>query len=287
MRVSFVVVSVLCAVCAQAATLKVDSSKSQITLSGTVVGSALQEQATGSLTTTVGGTIDVTAGGGQIQITSAKLDPNINGNWAPGRQSTGNSTDPADLGGEAHSFAGTITGALRDLLVDANSSAKTLSADGQFDASSIIFFFPTNSTSVLDYKSFLGPGSQPLAGGGTNQTATVGTFVDNNGVQTLTIALNATFYFSLLTPNDTALTLKGQLFAATPPPPAPSITGAKIVNGDFQFTGTDTDPSTVVESSTTLTSWGPQEAVIITIDPATRNFTVTAKDKFRFFRLKQ
>jgi hypothetical protein len=272
---------------AQAATLDVDPAQSKITLSGNVAGFILREQDTGSLSTTVVGSINVTEANGQIQIDSANLDPNTNGSWKPGRN--GADSSPADLAGQATSIVGTITGALRDLVVNATSTAKPLDSNGKFDASSIIFAFPPNSTSVLDYNAgFLGAGSKALAGNGTNQTATVGTFVSNNGVQTLTIALDATFFFTLLTDNDSQLTLKGQLVATSGAAPVnPTITDAQFKDGKFQFTAGNTTANTQVQSSTTLTSWGPQQATITANDPSTRTFIIPATEKFQFFRLTQ
>src|SRR6185436_6373423 len=142
---------------AGAVTLNVDPAQSHITLSGTVAGFKLSEQGSGSLSTTVGGSVNVTVANGQIQIDSANLDPNTNGNWKPGKN--GADSSPADLAGQATSIVGTITGALRDLVVNATSTAKPLDSNGKFDASSIVFAFPPNSTSVLDYNAgFLGAG---------------------------------------------------------------------------------------------------------------------------------
>ncbi len=273
---------------AQAATLNVDPAQSQITLSGTVAGFSLREQAAGSLSTTVGGTINVTVANNQVQIDGANLDPNTNGSWKPGKN--GAETSPADLAGQASSIVGTITGALRDLVVTATSQARTLDANGQFDASSIIFAFPPNSTSVLDYNAgFLGADSKALAGNGTNQTATVGTLISNNGVQTLTIALDATFYFTLLTANDSQLTLKGQLVATSggSQPVNPTITDVLLKDGKFQFTSGNTTPNTQVQGSITLNSWAPQQATITASDASTRTFVIPATEKFQFFRLTQ
>jgi hypothetical protein len=272
---------------AGAVTLNVDPAQSQITLSGTVAGFKLAEQGSGSLTTTVGGSINLTVADGQIQIDSANLDPNTNGSWKPGRN--GADSSPADLAGQSSSFVGTITGALRDLVVNAVSTAKSLDSNGKFDASSIVFAFPQNSSSILDYNAgFLGTGSKALAGAGTNQTATVGTLVSNNGVQTLTIALDATFTFTLLTANDTEMTLKGQLVATGGAAPVnPTITDVQLKDGKFQFTAGNTTANTQVQTSTTLTSWAPQQATITANDATTRTFVIPSTEKFQFFRLTQ
>jgi hypothetical protein len=272
-----------------AATLTLDPAQSEVTLSGYVANSSwtLKTQGPGSLTTTIGGTIDVAVANGQVQITGGNLDPNVNGSWAPGRD--GQAASPADFAGTASAgLLGNITGALRDLLVTLISTAKPLDAQGQFDASTIVFSFPPNSASVLDYDSFItGKGSQPLAGTGTNQTATVGTLIDNNGVQTLTLALDATFFFSLIGDNDTALTLKGQLVARSASTPTESsIGGAQIVNGQFQFTVTGATAASQIEASTDLKTW----AVIQTAPAAgpnnTQIYTVPATAPFTFFRVK-
>jgi hypothetical protein len=271
----------------QSATLNVDPAQSQITLSGDIGGNQLREQGAGSLTTTVGGTINVTVANGQIQIDSAILDPNTNGSWKPGRNGAADS--PADLAGQASSIVGTITGALRDLVVNASSPAKPLGANGQFDAASIVFAFPENSSSVLDYNAgFFGQGSEPLASRGTNQTATVGTFVSNNGVETLTIALDTTFTFSVEDVLEAKLTLKGQLVATGGAAPVnPTIGDVQIKDGKFQFTANNTTANTQVQSTTTLNSWGPQAATITANDATTHTFVIPMTEKFQFFRLTQ
>jgi hypothetical protein len=271
----------------RADTLRLDASRSQVTLTGTVAGYTLREQATGSLSSTIGGTIDLNVSAGQIQITNALLAPNINGSWAPG--TNGQASSSADFGGMASTGFGPITGALRDLVVNVISPPRTLQANGQFDASTLVFSFPANSSSVLDYTSFLtGPGSKQLAGAGTNQTATVGTFVNNGGTETLTIALDATFYFKFITDNDTALTLKGQLVATNAPAQAlPTFTEVRFENGQVIFTATGTSDATQVQSTTTLTSWSPQPATIGSPDSSTRTFTVPMDKPYDFFRLTQ
>ena len=284
MRICFLFVGLLLAASIQAATLKVDPSRSQITLSGKVAGNTLREQDSGSLTTTIDGTIDITINGGQIEITGAALDPNVNGTWAPGQN--GAAKSPADFGGQASSFIGTISGALRELLVTASSPPKTLGPDGSFDASSITFTFPTNSSSTLDYDAgFLGKGSRKLASNGTNQTATVGKVVDNKGVQTLTIALDAAFSFSLITENDSPLQLKGQLVADNAPTQvSQNITGIEIVDGQVRLTVTGTSASTRLESSTDLVTWSPAEATVTETNGTTRTYSVPINGSFRFYR---
>lgn len=281
------VISLLMTRSDQATPLTVDASKSQITLSGKVGGFTLSEQGPGSLTTTVGGTIDFSELAGQIQITGATLDPNVNGNWAPGRNQQ--ATSPADLAGTAQTIFGPITGALRDLLVTAKSDPKPLNANGQFDASSIVFSIPPDANSTLDFDSFItGKGSEKLASNGTNQTATVGTLISNKGVQTLTLALDAIFYFSLVTDNDTSLRLKGQIVASgVPGPSVPSIGGVELVNGQLRITVSGANDASQLEGSTNLRDWAPVQATGTPATDGTRTFTVPASGKFQFFRLKQ
>jgi hypothetical protein len=271
---------------AQGATFNLDVEQSRITLSGNVAGFTLREQGQGSLTTTVAGTISIATGNGQIQITSARLDPNVNGSWAPGRGEQ--ATSPADLAGQSSTLFGTITGALRDLLVTATSTPRNLEANGQFDASAIVFQFPGDASSVLDYDSFLtGRGSRPLASAGTNQTATVGTLVSNNGVQTLTLALDAVFEFSLVSENDTALTLKGQLVAtSTEGPAAPDIVGVELVDGQVRITVSGASEASQLESSTDLTVWVPAQATGVPGANGTRVYTVARSGAFQFFRTR-
>jgi hypothetical protein len=268
-----------------ASTLIIDPGQSTVTLSGTVGGGRLDEQGTGSLTTTIGGTIDVSVAAGQIQITGAHIDPNVNGNWAPGRN--GQATSPADLAGKASAFGLPVTGALRDLLVTASSAVKPLQGDGTFAAGGIVFSFPTNSSSALDFNSFAtGVGSIPLVAYGTNQTATVGKFAEAGGTQTLTIALDATFYFSLILPNDTVLRLTGQLVANSGAT-APHINGIEVTGGQAKITASQTTAMTRLEGSTSLGAWTPKDATVTASDSSTRTYTVPAAGRFEFFRLAE
>jgi hypothetical protein len=251
------------------------------------VGQQLREQGPGSLTTTIEGTIDISLANGQIEITDAGLDPNVNGSWAPGRGNEANS--PADFAGQASTLFGSITGALRDLFVTAMSSARPIDANGQFDASSIIFTFPESANSVLDYDSFItGKGSESLASRGTNETATVGTLVQSNGTQTLTIALDAVFTFGLVSDNDTTLRLSGQLVATSGEgPDAPSIVGNEIVDGQFRITVSGGTAQSQLEGSTSLTVWTAVQATVTPGPDGTQVYSVPVTGPFQFFRLKQ
>ena len=269
---------------AYSATFTVDPARSRVTLSGTVGGTELREQGPGSLSTTVSGQMDVAAIAGEIAITSARLDANVSGNWSPGV--AGQASSPADFGGKSPSFLGDITGALREIVLEASSPARTVSSTGAFDASSIVFSFPTNSASVIDYDAgFLGKDSKVLAGAGTNRTATVGTLIESSGTQTLTLALDATFYFSLVGNNDTILRLTGQLVAtAAASIPTPHIGGIQLSNGQVVITASATSPATRLESSTDLRAWTPR-APAITAEGSNRTYTLPVTGKMEFFRL--
>jgi hypothetical protein len=273
----------------QAATLNLDPARSQITISGNVAGFNLTPQGPGSLTTTVGGTISVETPPGQIQITGANLDPNINGNWAPGVG--GAATSPADLAGEASTFLGRVTGALRELVVNATSSPRALDAAGQFDAAAIVFQFPTNGTSRFDYSApaiFGGAGSAELASAGTNNTATVGTYVQSDGTATLTLNLDAVFRFSIISDDpDTTLMLKGQLVATgAPAPSAPMIGSVELVDGQLRFSVTGASASSQVEGTTNLKDWAPAQATSSAGPGGTTIYSVGANAKYGFFRVK-
>ena len=267
-----------------AASLVVDPTQSTITLSGKVATYTLSEQGAGSLTTTVGGTMDVAATASEVQITSASLDPNVNGNWAPGRD--GQPTAPADLAGSAQTLFGGVVGALRNLLVTARSEPKTIQSNGTFDAGSIIFAFPTNSSSVFEYDSFIAKGSKVLSSVGTNNTATVGSWIDSSGVQTLTLALNATFYFSLIGDNDTQLTLIGQIVAKSAGPGDPKLGGFEFVDGQMRFNLSGGSETSGIEGTTNLVNWVPVQASAVAGQNGERNFTVPTTGPMTFFRAK-
>jgi len=271
------------------ATFTVDATRSTVRLSGTVSGIELREQSEGSLRTTGDGTISVTIGATSVQVTGGRLDTRENGSWSPGPGGVPG-TAPADFGGRGDAFLGVIDGALRNIQLNVASPA--IPWDGTaFDASAIVFTIPSDSNSTLDYNAgIFGTGSRLLAGETTNNISTTATIVTEGETMTLTLAVDAIFFFSVASPDDTALGINGTIVATapaeTPTPINPIFNGIQVVNGRVRLT-VDQPGATRLQSSSDLKAWADQAAEVENIDADTKQFSVPAAGPHLFFRMIQ
>ena len=202
---------------APAVDFTIDPNQSSVTLSGNVLSFvAIEEQDHGSLTTKYGGTIKATVTDTNIEFTgSSVLTAQNSGSWEP-KAGGEPGSDLANYGGKADAgFLGLAKAAVRNVQLDITSLPLTLSG-GSFDSGSLLFRFLENTPGRLDY-SVTGlisrKGSADLAGISTNRVATKATLATSGDTQTLTIPISAEFTFELVSPNDTKLTLTGQLVA--------------------------------------------------------------------------
>jgi hypothetical protein len=215
-----------------------DPLQSEITLEGTLAGSSAGEQGPGSLTTKLAGTLMVEATPTTIHFPGGStLDAAENGTWEPDVGGASGSA-PADFAGQASLPIGTGLAAVRDVVMDAT-TAQALSLTGdQFEAADIQFVFPTGGNAALDYRisTFLGSqsGREVLEGITTNEVATTGSLVEAGGLLTLTIPLNATYLFELLSPGDSTLSVQGQL-VATRSAGTPELTLGTVTIQDGQL----------------------------------------------------
>ena len=229
---------------ADLATFTVDPARSSISLSGSASGAVLTEQAAGSLTTSYTGSLvaNVTAGGivfpGGSVLVARELQ-----SWQPGLNGAAGSAS-ASYGAKgtigSGLFALNATAASRRMTFDVTSNPLTLTG-GAFDSAGLLFRFIDTNNAGLDYRAsgiLSSSGSKVLSGLATNKVAGVSTLVSAGGVETLTIPVSATYSFSLLLPDDSTITLTGQLVATRgggiPPPevvfvpPAPAATDLKL-----------------------------------------------------------
>lgn len=207
---------------AQAAleTFTIDPAQSLVSLSGTAGGAALQEQAAGSLSTPFSGTIvaDVTAnsvnfvGGSSIKPVAAHA-------WEPGASGAPGSA-LASYGAKGSLiiviFTANAKAASRNLAFDVTSGGALPTTSGSFSSSGLIFNFVDTANAVLDYQvtgALSKSGSKVLSGLSTNKVATTSSISTVNGVETLTIPVNATYVFQLLSAGDTVLTFTGNIVA--------------------------------------------------------------------------
>jgi hypothetical protein len=190
-------------------------TKSYVTVSGSTLGSALQEQGPGSLTTHFTGQLAANVAGSTIQFTEASsliaLDSNA---WQP-KADGSDGSEPANFGASVSVFFSSGKAAARKIRLAAMSPVTTVS-DGQFDSSVLVFSFPTNSVSSFAYRVtglLAQSGSIVLTGYATNKVTTMASLKTTGDLQVLTIPVDAQFLFKLVSDGDTILRLKGELVA--------------------------------------------------------------------------
>jgi hypothetical protein len=276
------------------ATFTINPVQSSVTLSGqlsTPFGTVVfQEQGPGSLTSRLEGALEVEATAAEVTIPSGTIDATTNGVWQPA-PGGGSGSAPADFGAKGLYALGTIWGALRDILINVNGPARPLQGN-QFDASALVFSFPTNSTSKLDYDAgFAGDGSETLSSVATNKAATVGTITGSAGSRTLTIRVDTSFAFSLLSDNDTTLRVEGQIVAREggggPGPTGPRFSDIEVVNNQVRLTVDGVTGTARLQSSTNLVTWADKQAEVANVDADTRLFTVPVAGPKEFYQVLQ
>lgn len=270
-----------------AATFTIDPAQSSVTLSGSVSSAPLSPQGPGSLTTRLEGTLAVETAGGQITLAGGTIDARTNGVWAPGPFGEAGSA-PADFGAQATSPFGAVIGALRDIVMTANSPAITLNG-AQFNASSIVFSFPEGSTAALDFDAgVIGRDRRMLAANATNNAATTGSLTGSAGARVLTIDVKATFVFSLFFQDDSPLTVEGRIVAREGGvQTGPRIVDIDVTPTEVKITADGTTAATKVLSSGNLVSWAEKASTAAALDADTRVYTMARGGKFEFYQLQQ
>src|ERR1039458_6446141 len=208
----------------------VNPGLSSLTLGGTIqtAGGAvsLTPQASGSLTTEYSGTIDADVESTSIQFTNTIAVAALNnGTWDPGA-AAGNYGAFAVLPG------GSVPLAVRGLIASGSSAALAISANGAFSSTGQSLAITAGE---LDY-SVQSPASESLAGLTANNSASsTGDYTVANGQATLVLPFSVTYTTTVLTTNDTQLTLGGQIVAtATAPVFAGSISGSVRAGSPLQ-----------------------------------------------------
>ncbi len=249
----------------EAAVLIVDSSQSQVAISGQVSGYTFTAQGSGSLTAAYKGYVNATVSGSIIQFTGLSAVAAItNGVWQPAAGGAAGSA-PADYGAQvSFIFFGTAYGALRNLVLDITSPLLTV-AQTNFDSSKLIFSIVTNSNPVLDFNATslgYGSGSGPLSGDATNLTAAGSSVSASGGLVRLVVQVNTT----LADTNGTTLTFAGQIVATNSVSAfaPPVITQMAATNQNLVLTVTNAFTQSRLLSSTNLTTWSPASATVST-----------------------
>src|SRR5579871_4645991 len=118
----------------------IDSTQSSVTISGTVAGGTIAEQAPGSLTVNLGGTIRATMNGVNLLFPGQSvIAAQTNGSWQPLHDGSSGSA-PADFGGKANLIIASGLAALRNIQLDVFAPPIPVNG-GKFDSSSLTFGF--------------------------------------------------------------------------------------------------------------------------------------------------
>jgi hypothetical protein len=266
----------------------VDPTRSKLTATGTVSGSAIQQQGPGSLITAFSGTILANVSSDGVQFPGgSSINGDTNGVWQPGVGGTAGSA-PADYAAQATVVFGTILGAVRNVELDVSSGVLPITS-GQFDASGLLFSIKTSPKASFDYTAgFFGSGTVVLSGLSTNKVVNGASLTPVSGVQTLSIQIDTTFLFTALQTNDSSIHLTGTLVATQGPqrPPGVTIGSIQLQNQTVTLQVQNATTTTSVQSSTDLKAWAPQ--------PSSRSdsggvatFTFNSTARNNFFRVTQ
>jgi hypothetical protein len=264
----------------------VDSSQSQITLSGKIAGYPMTSQGAGSLAATYSGNINADVAGSTIMFTgSSDIIAKTNGVWQPAVGGASGSA-LADYGAKASlSFLGTGYGAARNIVLDVTSLPLTLTGTN-FDSTALVFSFATSSASSFDYYTSIAHNTLSLTGNSTNSVADGASLTTNGNMLKLVIQINAQFAFTLLTAGDTPLDLTGQIVATNLMTAPPNISSIVLNNQNVVLTVGNATAQSQVQISTNLTSWLPASTTVSNYS-GLMIFTTPLYGPQSFFRVQQ
>jgi hypothetical protein len=248
-----------------AQTFIINSNASALSISGTSVGAAINQQGAGSLTTKYFGTVNTILGNNTIEFPGSSLViAHTNGNWTPKADASAG-TEAANYGALVTPLFTTANAALRQVKFDA-SSAVTNIVGGQFDTHNLVFQFPTDGSSKMAYRvtGLLNTnGVASMSGYATNNPSSPGTLGTTGNVQTLTIPVNATFLLTLLSANDTTVLVNGKIVATRPVETTPFIQSFKYTNQTVTLLWSNApNLAYQVQSATNLSPWRTNAAGI-------------------------
>ncbi len=200
-------------------TFTIDPARSVITLSGTVEGANLVEQAPGSLATPFTGTIQVDLTPTTVRFPGgSSVVPSEAHAWSPGLNGVDGSAS-ASYGAKGSLtiviFTANAVAATRKVAFEVTSATLPRTGDA-FGSNGLVFGFSDTANALLDYRvtgAVSKSGSLVLSGLSTNNVASTSSITSAGGVDTLTIPVNATYYFTLLAANDVQLNFVGNIVA--------------------------------------------------------------------------
>ncbi len=272
-------------------TFNIDNSQSAIAVSGLIAGFAMTAQGPAALITGYSGGINADPFGSTIQFTGgSSINAHTNGVWQPAPGGTVGSA-MADYGAQANvdyppfGFY-LVYGALRNISFDVTSPVLPV-ASGAFNGTNLVFSF-TSINATLDYYSSPLHGSLALTGYATNTVATGATETVTGSTETLVIPIDATFYFKLISANDTTIHLTGQLVATNViAPPVPVIRSVALTNHNVLVAAQNATALSQLLVSSNLTTWSAASAAITTNNSGWIIFTTPLNHQQAFFRVEQ
>jgi hypothetical protein len=235
----------------------------------------------------VGGTIRATLNGANLQFPGQSvIASQTNGSWQPLHDGSAGSA-PADFGGKANLIIASGLAALRNIQLDVFAPPIPVNG-GKFDSSSLTFGFPTNASSSLDYNVsglVSKTGSVPLTGYATNKVTALASLSTSGNQQTMTIPVDATFFFTLTSANDTVIRLQGQLVATQAVESAFQIQNLTVTGPEVLLQWQASAGEQVqVESSTNLQTWVTNATITATAS-GLYTWTGAVSGPLDFFRL--
>lgn len=264
-----------------------DTNQSSVTISGSVLGATMAAQGAGSLTASIAGNLRVALAGNTIQfVGQSQILALTNGSWQPKADgSAGNA--PADFGAQGNLGFAAGVASLRGVQLDVVSPPIPLSG-GEFDSTNLTFLFPSNSTSSLSYNVtglFKQQGSIPLTGYATNKVTALSSLSTVGSQQVLTIPVDATFYLTVLSANDTVIRLQGKLVATLLSQAPLQVQSVTLQSQSLllQWQGAP-GQQFQIQSSTNLNAW-QTNATITTPASGSATWTGAVSGPARFFRL--
>jgi hypothetical protein len=272
-------------------TFTIDETQSSLTIGGSFSGIQLMQQGPGSLTTRYTGTIIADITGSTIQFTGGSMIVGENsGTWQPAPGGVAGSA-PANYGGQVANFFVSGKAALRNILLDVTSDALTITG-GTFMAQQLLFSFPSNAMSVVDYSysGFLGSGSgsRSLAGTSTNNVIMTGS-VSNIGAEiVLTIPADLLGYATVISTNDLQYRLQGHLVARASAAAPLEISSFAVTPGQLTFTITTViGHSYTILGSVDLIDWSTTIDQFIAIESPTTRIVPLPPMPMQYFRIRE
>jgi hypothetical protein len=190
---------------AEVISFAIDTNRSSVALKGSVTAVdlgglviALKEQGAGSLNAMYGGTIVADLSSDAIRfVGGSQIIPLESKAWEPGPNGA-DGTSLASYAAQASiSFIAAAKAASRRLVFDATSTELPLQG-GEFDVKQVGIRFVDTANSVIDFRvtgAVQAQGSKILSGLLTNRVSNLGKVSAEDGVQTLTIPIDATYSF--------------------------------------------------------------------------------------------